>query len=133
MKSVEAHRNVLNRGLGELAAECGGAAEAWWAPKEIFDVGVRGRFRPTQAESVTPQSQMTCSRGRKGKRPFAMVLRENLWDWLRAPRLESEAFRVFLISKWKTRYRFGRFFSARDSLVVFALCFCSGRYSRFRV
>ena len=24
---------------------------------------------------------MTCSRGRKGKRPFAMVLREALWDW----------------------------------------------------
>ena len=24
---------------------------------------------------------MTCSRGKKGQRPFAMVLRENLWDW----------------------------------------------------
>ena len=47
MKSVEAHRNVLNRGLGELAAECGGAAEAWAASKAVVDAGVRGRFRHT--------------------------------------------------------------------------------------
>ena len=63
MKSVDAHRNVLNRGLRELAEECGGASEALRPHKEVFDAGVRGRFRLTKAERETPQAQLTCSRG----------------------------------------------------------------------
>ena len=97
-KSISAARNILNRGLRELATAGGGVdSETSGLPAELLDGGKRGRRTLTEAEKSTPQHLMTCFRGKKGRHHHAMALREALYKWfvdIRAP--PSPPFRATL-------------------------------------
>ena len=46
-----------------------------------MDGGRLGRSRRTAAEKRVPEHFMTCLRGKRGRKPFAMMLRHALWEW----------------------------------------------------
>ena len=82
VKCLNAARNILNRGIGELK-QFGDAADldSCGALAEMLDGGRRGRKRKSEADKNTPQFLMCSLRGRKGAHHQAVLLREALYEW----------------------------------------------------
>ena len=69
-KTLCAARNILNRGLRELASlGCTADKESHGLLAEVLDGGKRGRRKKSECDKSTPQCLMTCFRGKKGDSP----------------------------------------------------------------